>query len=153
MTRAARLRPLTAQDLVAAAALHARCFPDQAWDAKALGDLLNSPGVAGFLAVSASQTLEALLLLRAIADEAEVLTICVAPESRGVGLGRDLLRAGLSLLAEGAVRRVFLEVAEDNAAALALYQSEGFERIAERRNYYQRAKTQVTALVMEKLLQ
>ena len=50
MKQALSLRPMTPESLSRAAKLHTRCFPDQPWDAKALDDLLDSPGVAGFLA-------------------------------------------------------------------------------------------------------
>ena len=93
-----------------------------------------------------------MILLRSVADEAEVLTICVAPESRRAGLGRDLLRAGLSLLGAGQIARVFLEVAEDNLPAQGLYQSEGFVEVAERRDYYRRGESHVSARVLEKKL-
>lgn len=67
-------------------------------------------------------------------DEAEVQTIGVHPAAQGRGIGRLLLR---DLLREAASRTVFLEVRTDNTAAIALYESEGFERVGLRRRYYQ----------------
>lgn len=67
-------------------------------------------------------------------DDADVQTIGVHPAARGRGLGRALLR---TLLAAAGDRVVHLEVRTDNEVAIALYLSEGFERIGLRRRYYQ----------------
>lgn len=66
-------------------------------------------------------------------DEADVQTIGISPACRGRGLGRVLLR---ELLAAAGGRTVYLEVRTDNAAAIGLYESEGFARIGLRRRYY-----------------
>ena len=66
-------------------------------------------------------------------DDADVQTIGVHPAARGLGLGRALLR---TLLAAAGDRVVHLEVRTDNDIAIALYVSEGFERIGLRRRYY-----------------
>jgi len=69
--------------------------------------------------------------------EAHLLNLCVHPSCQRLGFGRRLLNAAL-LRAEGlAVERVFLEVRPSNAAAIALYQSAGFELIGTRPSYYQ----------------
>lgn len=67
-------------------------------------------------------------------DDAEVQTIGVHPDWQGRGLGRALLR---DQLAAAGGRAVHLEVRTDNAAALTLYESEGFVRVGVRRRYYQ----------------
>ena len=68
-----------------------------------------------------------------LGDEAEVHTIGVRPAAQGAGLGRALLRA---LLAHAGDRRILLEVRTDNAAAITLYESEGFVIVGTRRRYY-----------------
>lgn len=74
-------------------------------------------------------------VFRQVLDEAEVLNIAVAPVHCRQGFGRCLLRAGLDLLA-GKVRCLHLEVRAGNAPAIALYLSEGFQRVGLRRSYY-----------------
>jgi ribosomal-protein-alanine N-acetyltransferase len=69
------------------------------------------------------------------AAEAEIHTIGVHPDRQGRGLGRRLL-TGLLTYADQLDATVFLEVRTDNAAALRLYETEGFERLGVRRNYY-----------------
>ncbi|MDN5751490.1 MAG: ribosomal protein S18-alanine N-acetyltransferase [Pseudonocardia sp.] len=68
--------------------------------------------------------------------EAEVHTIGVDPAQQGRGVGRALLRELLDV-ADAAAATVFLEVRTDNAAAHALYASEGFTVVGLRRRYYQ----------------
>ncbi|MDO4610443.1 ribosomal protein S18-alanine N-acetyltransferase [Corynebacterium sp.] len=67
--------------------------------------------------------------------EYEILTVAVAPELRGRGLGRRLTEALLAAADEDP-GPVFLEVRTDNAPAIALYESLGFGRMGVRRRYY-----------------
>lgn len=68
--------------------------------------------------------------------ECEVHTIGVDPAYQGRGLGRALLQVLLDA-ADAAAAPVLLEVRTDNAPALGLYRSCGFEQIGIRRGYYQ----------------
>ena len=67
--------------------------------------------------------------------EAEVHTIGVDPAHQGHGIGRALLRELLAV-ADAGHATVFLEVRTDNAAAHALYESEGFAVVGLRRRDY-----------------
>ena len=77
-------------------------------------------------------------------DEAELLNLAVDPAYRRHGVASRLLR---TLLREVA-GTVFLEVAENNPGAIALYQRLGWEAIATRRGYYEMGK--INAVVMKK---
>lgn len=82
-------------------------------------------------------------------DEAEVLSIVVAPSHRGEGIGRQLLGAHLSRLAEGGVTTVFLEVEEGNLPAERLYRHFGFREVGRRKGYYAKPDgTRTTAVTM-----
>ena len=130
-----RLRPAVAADAEALAAVHAAAF-DVAWSAHEIGSFLAGPGGFAFAAEDEG-VLTAFIQCRAIVDEAEVLTLAVAPASRRVGLARALLEtAAAAAMAKGAAR-LFLEVAADNASAIALYQSAGFTELGRRAGYYQ----------------
>ena len=119
-------------DPAALAALHAQAF-DTPWSATAFADLLAQPGVA-----LVAQP-DGFILLRVVADEAEVLTLAVSPDARRQGLGRRLVEAGLANVEAAGAARVFLEVADDNVGALALYARCGFEPAGRRRSYYARS--------------
>ncbi len=65
-------------------------------------------------------------------DTVELVYLGLAPWARGRGLGRQLLRHGLTLLAQRRERTITLAVDESNAPALAIYRSEGFRRVLRR---------------------
>ena len=57
----------------------------------------------------------------------EVYVLGIAPVAQGIGLGRALLRSGLSHLRERGCTEAILWVDESNETALRLYRAEGFE--------------------------
>ncbi len=77
-----------------------------------------------------------MVLARVAADEADILTIAVAPDVRRRGLGRALLLAAMAEAGRRGAKSMFLEVGVDNAAAAALYASCGFAQVGRRRGYY-----------------
>lgn len=131
----------------ALAALHARCFDDTPapWSARAFSLLLALPGArlvtrpGGFA------------IAQIAGPESELLTIAVEPGERRRGHGRDLLVSLMtSLEAEGA-REIFLEVAETNLPARALYAALGFTERGRRPRYYRRREAPpIDALVLAK---
>lgn len=92
-------------------------------------------------------------LSRKAADEAELLTIVVAPSLRGAGLSHRLLRDHLTALSFSGIKTVHLEVDEGNAPALKLYAAQGFETVGQRTGYYARPDgSRATALTMRATL-
>ena len=77
-----------------------------------------------------------MLLGRVAADEAEVLTLAVAPSARRQGIATALLERRRRRVRARGGSAMFLEVAIGNAAALALYRREGFAEVGRRRRYY-----------------
>lgn len=116
----------------ALAALHAEAF-DAPWSAEAFADLLGQTGVV------LEGEKDGFILIRAVADEVEILTLAVRPSARRQGLGGRLVEAASRRATELGATRLFLEVAEDNAPARGLYGSLGFEAAGRRRRYYPRA--------------
>ncbi len=93
------------------------------------------------------------VLSRKAADEAEILTIVLAPSARGGGHSHRLLREHLTALSFSGVRTVHLEVDEGNAPALKLYGRHGFVRVGERKGYYPLPDgSRATALTMSAAL-
>ncbi|MDI1328021.1 MAG: GNAT family N-acetyltransferase [Brevundimonas sp.] len=114
------------------AALHAEAF-DAAWDAWAFESLLDQAGV------HLAEDPDGFILMRTVADEAEILTLAVRPGARRRGLGAELVACGAADAAARGAMRLFLEVSEDNAAARALYARAGFLEVGRRPRYYARA--------------
>ena len=116
--------------------MHAESFPaNQAWGASAITLMLGLPGHFGLLAIQQDEPL-GFALGRVQADQAEILTIAVRPGARGQGIGRALLNALLAEAAKRDAMDLFLEVAEPNMAARALYAGAGAKEVGRRRRYY-----------------
>jgi ribosomal-protein-alanine N-acetyltransferase len=140
------LREAALEDAAALARVHAAAFADP-WDAEVIGGFLRSPEVVGLIAEAPPA---AFGLCRRIVDEAEVLTLAVAPEHRRRGLGGALLEAMASRARRAGAKALFLEVARDNDAGLALYQTAGFTEVGVRRAYYSRPTGAMDALVLRR---
>ena len=85
-------------------------------------------------------------------NECEILALGVVSERRRKGIGSTLLD---SLCLEARIRgaeHIFLEVAVENRAALALYITQGFILVGHRRNYYRQASRYIDALVLRRIL-
>ncbi len=127
------------------AALHARCFrTPPPWSAADFATFVADP--LAFLLVEGDA---GFLLGRAVAGEAELLTLAVAPESRRLGLGRRLVARFVYQAQLRQAQRAFLEVSAENPAAIALYDSAGFRAEGRRRGYYATPQgARIDALVM-----
>ena len=85
------------------------------------------------------------------AEEAELLTLAVDPTIRRRGVGRWLLSAFETEAIGRGAHKGFLEVADDNAAALALYFAAGWEEAGRRPGYYPRpGSNPASALILRK---
>jgi ribosomal-protein-alanine N-acetyltransferase len=122
------------RDAAAIAALHAASFR-RGWEEDEVYALLAEQAVVGHRA-RVRRTLVGFIMSRAAADEAEILSVAIAPAWRGRGLSRPLLDFHLRALAGLGVRVTFLEVDEHNAPALRLYEGAGFRPVGQRRGYY-----------------
>lgn len=132
----------------ALAVLHAQAFTTpRPWSAGEFAAMLARPECfvlsepGGFLVASA------------VVGEAEVLTLAVAPEARRQGIARTLVAGFLAQAAARGAQVAFLEVAADNAAALALYQALGFVVAGRRKDYYRTPDgIRIDAMVMTRHL-
>lgn len=144
-----RLTPLRAGDAARLAQLHTSLFAP-GWSRADFIRFAHDPITGGFAAYS-GQVLAGMVIVRAAADEAEILTLAVATAWRRRGLGRVLVKAASAWAAGRGARRIFLEVAENNAPAVTLYDSLGFTCVGRRKHYYKNANNykDIDALVLE----
>lgn len=144
-------RALGAADLDRAARLHREAFAEhgeRGWTHAEIAELLASPGVTGVLLQREGNDI-GFALCRTVADESELLTLAVASAQRRQGAGRALLECVIALALERGAGRLFLEVADDNMPALALYRQRGFEPVGRRAVYYARpGRPAADAIVM-----
>jgi ribosomal-protein-alanine N-acetyltransferase len=131
------IRDFGPTDAAAVAALDAALFGGNAWSPAAWEQEAGQPepdrryvvlevgaAVAGYGGI-----------LRAGSD-ADILTVAVAPQHRGQGLGGALVEHLLGIARQWRCLAVFLEVEEGNEAALRLYRAAGFAEVGVRRHYY-----------------
>ncbi|MEW2913110.1 GNAT family N-acetyltransferase [Leisingera sp. JC11] len=137
--------PLTPAQM---AATHAAGFTQsRPWSALEFAALLDSP------LIFAAGDARCFALVRVIADEAELLTIVTDPAHQRQGLARACMAGWESLACARGAAEVFLEVAEDNAPAQALYRSCGFAECGRRAGYYRReGANRADAILMRKSL-
>ena len=135
----------TPRDAVAIAALHAASFR-RGWGEDEVYRLLTDSAVVTHR-VTVRRALVGFIMSRMAADEAEILSVAIAPARRGRGLSGPLLDFHLRTLAGLAVRAVFLEVDERNAPARQLYARAGFGEVGRRQSYYDGG---ATALVLRR---
>jgi ribosomal-protein-alanine N-acetyltransferase len=115
------------------ARIHAAAFTNmRPWSAQEFTDLLASP-----LCFAIGDP-RAFALVRVIADEAELLTIATHPDHRRRGLAAQLMDQWHAMAVTRGAAQVFLEVAADNSAAIALYLTKGYVRTGLRKSYYAR---------------
>ena len=128
-------------DLAEVALLHGLCFPGEAWNRDDFAGILAIAGASGNWASESDDPQhrpQAFLFDTLLGTSGEIVTLGVAPGARRRGAARALI-SDLFARARGlGVATLTLEVADDNAEALALYESLGFERLGIRRAYYRR---------------
>lgn len=140
-------------DAEAIARLHAQGF-FRGWPREDFASYLSGEDTPVYVACDMKRRVAGFLMLRLAGDESELITVAVDPKWRGKGVGRALLRAAFDDLMRSPARRMILEVAADNPAALKLYRTEGFAEIGRRDGYYARADGKpATALVMARDLE
>ncbi len=139
------------EDLPKLAEIHAQSF-SQDWSEEELARLQGQEGVSLRVARRASpygtRTPLGFVIIRAVADEAEVLTIAVHPRHRGRGIAKKLMEDAMFRLYSDRCASLFLEVDASNESALLLYKSLGFKQVGERKGYYRSGEGAGTALVM-----
>jgi ribosomal-protein-alanine N-acetyltransferase len=142
------VRPATADDVLAIAALERDNLGEDAWSAA-----LVEEGVAGNLPTirylvaevdaGAGPRVVGHAVASVVADIAELQRIAVDHAHRRTGLASALLDAVIGAAREGGADRLLLEVREDNAGALAFYAARGFVEVDRRRRYYRDGATAV----------
>ncbi|AMY10310.1 ribosomal-protein-alanine N-acetyltransferase [Luteitalea pratensis] len=128
------IREAGAEACPAVATLESACF-DVPWSITAVRSLLDD-GLTRVWEARTSQATVGAAILRIVAGEGELLRIAVHPDLRRQGIGRVLLRAVLSAVADACPLGVYLEVRASNIAARHLYAREGFAENGRRKGYY-----------------
>ncbi|EFR5813829.1 ribosomal protein S18-alanine N-acetyltransferase [Salmonella enterica] len=98
--------------------------------------------------LTADGRMAAFAITQVVLDEATLFNIAVDPDFQRRGLGRILLEHLIDALEKRGVVTLWLEVRASNVAAIALYESLGFNEATIRRNYYPTAEGREDAIIM-----
>jgi ribosomal-protein-alanine N-acetyltransferase len=138
-------RPIKQADIDAVMAIELRAYPFP-WTVGIFRDCLNVGHECWLMAGRGG--LIGYFVLSCAAGEGHLLNLCVAPEHQGHGNGRRLLQQVFNVAQWYRLQRLFLEVRPSNPQAIALYESEGFNEIGRRPNYYPALKGREDGIVM-----
>jgi [ribosomal protein S18]-alanine N-acetyltransferase len=142
------IEPAQPRDAEAVASLHAKSFY-RGWPRQDIEAYLLDPDTPTLVACDARHNVAGFAMLRILGDDVELMTIAVDRKFQSKGVGEALMKACFEDLMMTPVRRMVLEVAADNPAAIRLYNKLGFRKISERQGYYARPDGRpATALVM-----
>jgi tRNA threonylcarbamoyl adenosine modification protein YeaZ/ribosomal-protein-alanine acetyltransferase len=129
----ANVRLASIDDSPVLADIHAASFA-KGWAASELSSMLALPG-AGALLVELQGIIYGFVMFQWVAGEAEINTMCVSPNYRRQGFGRDLITGLIAFLKDNTTR-IYLDVSDGNLAAVTLYEQLGFSKTGMRRAYY-----------------
>ena len=131
-----RIVPMTVDHLDELERLERICF-SRPWSKRMLGEELDN-ACAAFLVAEEAETGTVLGYagLLAMMDEGYITNVAVFPEYRRCGIAARIIEVFMNFARANKLAFLTLEVRPSNAAAIALYQSFGFEEVGRRRNYY-----------------
>jgi len=145
------IRALNLNEIEFLAAIDMRVNPSH-WKHSSYLDAFNSPNQYIIGIFTDNNQLAGGLVYSKVLDEAEILQICIDTQFQKQGLAQKLFDYLLNTLIKQNIQQVFLEVRQNNHAAINLYHKAGFNIIAERKDYYRIHGKTYNALIMAKTL-
>ena len=106
-----------------------------------------TPTFLGF--VDACDEIRGYVLATVVLDEANIDRVAVRGKYRGQKIASNLISSLENELLSKGVKTVLLEVRRSNIPAISLYSSLGYNKIAERKRYYENGED---ALIFNKIL-
>lgn len=140
--RTFRIRQARSGDLDAVLPIEKDLFAPDDWSRDTMGREIDSEHTHYLVAVSADPAADseivayAGVLAPSRSTDADIQTVAVRQDARGLGLGRELVRRLVGAAAAQGAREVFLEVRSDNPVARGLYERLGFTELGVRPGYY-----------------
>jgi len=147
----ALLRPMEEADLSAVMLIERQAYTHP-WTLKIMRSCMSTGHYHAWV-LELERHIQGYMLVSVAAEEAHILNLCVNPTLQGQGWGRRMLHQLYDLLQYQYKADVcFLEVRPSNESAVQLYQSEGFNEIGCRKNYYPSHQGREDAIVMAKTM-
>jgi [ribosomal protein S18]-alanine N-acetyltransferase len=149
LKKEAQLAPMGEADLDEVLAIEQAVY-SHPWTRGNFADSLRSRYACRTLRIGGE--LAGYFVLMVAAGEAHLLNLSIAARWQRRGHGAALLGTAMALARELGARQMFLEVRPSNRPGQALYERNGFQRIARRRGYYPAAGGREDALVLSRAL-
>jgi len=128
--------------------LEKMCFSTP-WSYEQIAEELTNDTAFFFVALDEDEDVIGYIGVSVVADSCFVNNIAVYPGCRRQGVGTALMKIAIMTADARGTDFISLEVRESNYAAIALYESLGFEVMGKRKNFYRRP--QEDALIMTKI--
>lgn len=141
------IKRLCEQDIGAVYAIECKCFSDAYGKDMFKRELQNK--ISYYVTAWLDGTIAGYAGIWRIADEAELISIAVAPEAQRCGVGRALLKNLLEACAADGIAVIRLEVRRSNLAAQRLYTEFGFIPYGVREKYYGNAEDAILMMRQE----
>lgn len=89
------------------------------------------------------------IIYEKVLDEGQITSVAVKKEKRNAKIGERLLKFAVNEGKKEGIAFFTLEVREDNAPAIRLYEKCGFERVGLRRGYYDNPKCDAVLMTLK----
>lgn len=142
------IRKMNLGDVSAIAELEKICFSDP-WSETSIASEVNNR-LSYWLVAEVDGVVAGYVGSQTVLDAADMMNLAVSPDHRRKGIGQALVNALVAHLQENKVIALLLEVRVSNGAAIALYESLGFEQVGRRPKYYHNPRED--ALILRKEL-
>lgn len=146
---ALNFRPMREEDFPSVLEIERRSYPFP-WTRLIFSDCLRS-GYSCWVC-EREGVIEGYGIISVAAGEAHLLNLCVRPELKRRGVGKQVLGHLISLARHHEAEVIFLEVRQSNAAALELYRKMEFNELGFRKDYYPAAEGREDALILARVL-
>ncbi len=134
----------------AVASIEAIVQLQEAWDYKAIIELLAQDSVQLLIIKNGVEDIVGYCLYQMIFEQAEILRIGTHPDYQRQGIASQLFIKLNKELQDNKVENLLLEVRADNLPAIALYERQGFIVIHQRKGYYSQPNyPAIDALIMQ----
>ena len=110
------------------------------WNKKMILSAFETGNFFGYVYVKNSNPI-AFITYTAGIDGADIEDVFTEEGERNCGIASALIESVIEDIKKQGLKKIFLEVKEDNVGAIRLYKKFGFIKIAERKKYYSDGKT------------
>lgn len=129
------IRQMTEKDVKAVCEIEKECF-SHPWSEDGIRQELFNGSARFFVAEKMGRTV-GYMGMHIVLDECYIANVAVLPSNRRQGIAQRLLANAVEISSGEGCSFISLEVRVSNGGAIALYEKNGFEKMGERKNFYQ----------------